>query len=90
MASRKGWGALLYRADYYTGDQDYTDQPIDEWEAYVAAIGGPEDECRIYASDESAVNALYHDPFYQRLEGYHAHWVLREQLVALEVIAEDF
>lgn len=89
-AARKGWGAMLYRADYYTGHHRYTEEPIDEWEAYAAAIGNPEDDCRIYGSDASAVNALYHDPFFQRRESFYAHLALREQLVALEVIAEDF
>lgn len=89
-AARKGWGAALYRADYYTGDHRYTEEPIDEWEAYAAAIGRPDDDCRIYRSDESALNALYHDPFFQKRENFYAQLALRDQLVALEVIAEDF
>ncbi len=89
-AAQKGWGAALYRADYYTGDHRYTENPIDEWDAYAAAIGNPEDDCRIYGSDASAVHALYHDPFFQQRESFYAQLALREQLVALEVIAEDF
>ena len=89
-ATRHGWGAALYRADYFNGDTRYTDEPIDEWEAYAAAIGHPEDDCRIYGSDESAVHALYYDPFYQERERFYAQLALREQLIALEVIAEDF
>lgn len=89
-AARKGWGAAVYRADYFTGGPRYTVEPIDEWEAYAAAIGQPDDDCRIYGSDESAVNALYHDPFFQKRESFYAQLALRDQLIALEVIAEDF
>jgi hypothetical protein len=43
----------------------------------------------VYPDDETALDALYRDPLYHGRDGFYAHMALREQLIALEVLADD-
>ena len=43
----------------------------------------------MYPHDETALDALYRDPLYQGRAGFYAHMALQEQLIALEVPADD-
>lgn len=89
LAERHGWEAELYRADYLLGPGEYQTEPVTEFEACVAAVAHDLRACRIYLSDESASSALYRDPLYDVRDGFDAHMALREQLIAMEVIADD-
>lgn len=89
LAEGHGWDTVLYRADYLLGDGVYQAEPISEFDACVAAIAHDLRACRVYLSDGAATAALYRDPLYDGREGFHAHMALREQLIALEVIADD-
>ena len=56
---------------------------------HLAALAGPLQSCRLHPDDETALEALYGDPLYQGREGFYRHMALREQLIALEVLADD-
>ncbi|HET7866333.1 MAG TPA: hypothetical protein VFL86_18190 [Burkholderiaceae bacterium] len=89
LALAHGWDTALYRADHLRAPGSYGPEPVTEAEAAAAALRarGP---CRIYwteaeatAAFEQADDPLWHGP------GWRARWALREQLVALDVLAED-
>jgi hypothetical protein len=90
LAERYGWDTILYRADYLLGEGVYQAEPASELDACVAAIAHGLRACRVYLSDGAAMAALYRDPLYDGREGFHAHMALREQLIALEVISDDW
>jgi hypothetical protein len=89
LGETHGWDKTLYRADYLLGDGVYDAEPFSEFEACVAAIAAGLNLCRVYMSDGAATAALYGDPLYSADDGFHAHMALREQLIAMEVIADD-
>jgi len=89
LAAEHGWDAPLYRADYLFGIGDYRDRPVSELDAASAALAarGP---CRVWA-DEAQASAAFErtgDPAWQGA-GWRARMALREQLIALEVLADD-
>jgi hypothetical protein len=90
LAINHGWDTSLYRADHLLGPGVYQTQPVSEFDACIAALGSDLQACRVYLSDNAATAALYSDPVYDVREGFHAHMALREQLIALEVIADDY
>jgi len=89
LAAQHGWEAKLYRADHLLPPGSYRAEPVSEAEAAEAALRarGP---CRIYWSEAEATAAFERrdDPAWQG-SGWRAHQGLREQLVALEVLADD-
>lgn len=89
LAEQHGWDTPLYRADYLLEPGIWEAEPVEALEAYAAAAAEGLESCRIYLSDGAAETALYKDPLYQGREGFYAHIALREQLIALEVIADD-
>jgi hypothetical protein len=89
LAAQYGWDTPLFRADYLLGAGVQQAEPISELDAYVAAIAEDLKSCRVYLSDQAAMNALYADPLYDGREGFYAHMALREQLIALEVISDE-
>lgn len=89
LADTHGWDTPLYRADDLPGEGVNRTETVSEFDACVAAIAAGLKACRVYLSDQAATAALYQDPLYDGLEGFHAHMALREQLIALEVIADD-
>lgn len=89
LAASHGWDTVLYRADSLLGEGVYQAEPVSEFDACAAAIAGDLRDCRVYLSDQAAITALYSDPLYDGREGFPAHMALREQLIALDVIADD-
>jgi len=89
LAQSHGWDTVLYRADYLLGEGVYQAEPVSEFDACVAAVADELRACRVYLSDQAATTALYTDPLYDGREGFHAHMALRNQLIALDVIADD-
>ena len=89
LAAQHGWDAPLYRADALLETGSYQAEAISELQACVAALVDPLQTCRLYPDDATALEALYRDPLYQGREGFYAHMALREQLIALEVLADD-
>lgn len=89
LVSRYGWDRPLYRADALLEPGLYQPEPVSALHAHLAALAAPLRSCRLHPDDESALAALYGDPLYQDREGFYRHMALREQLIALEVLADD-
>jgi hypothetical protein len=89
LAAAHGWDARLYRADYLCEPGSYRVEPVGEAEAAAAALAA-RGACRFYWN-ESAATAAYErsgHPDWQGA-GWRARHALREQLLALEVLADD-
>lgn len=84
-----GWDAPLYRADHVFGQGVVQAEPVDEFDASVAALAQYLKTCRVHLSDEQAIAALQRDPLYDPQQGFYAHMALREQLIATEAMEED-
>lgn len=89
LAEQHGWDTVLYRADYLIGPAVYQAEAVSELDACITALAAGLKLCRIYASDTAAVNALYNDPIFDPNNEFYNHMVLREQLIAMEVISDD-
>ena len=89
LADEYGWDTKIYRADFMFEQGQYQTEPVSELRACVAAIASSKD-FRIYPDDDTAADALDSDLFFKSREGFNAGLKLREQLVSMEVIAEDF
>ena len=89
LADEYGWDTPLYRADYLLAPGLYQAEEASEFVAHVAAIAQPLKTCRVFVDEEQAMDALLNDPLFVGREGFYAHMVLRDQLIALEVLADD-
>ncbi len=89
LAAQHDWDTPLYRADALLEPGHYQREPVSLLHAHLAALAAPLQRCRVHPNDESALEALHGDPVYQGREGFYAHMALREQLIALEVLADD-
>jgi len=89
LARIHGWDALLYRADPVLGQGALQAEPVDAFDACVAALAQDLKTCRVHLSDEQAIAALQRDPLYDPDEGFYAHMALREQLIAMDAMEED-
>jgi hypothetical protein len=89
LAEQHGWDTALYRADALLGHSSWQAEPVSELRASIAALVDTLQTCRLYPDDDIALDALYRDPLYQGRDGFYAHMALRDQLIALEVLADD-
>lgn len=84
-----GWDTTLYRADYLLGRGVCQREPVVRREAVAAALAA-RGECIVYWNDRDAVGASEGaDPRIAGEARWHARRALYEQLVALEVLADD-
>ena len=89
LAHIHGWDAPLYRADQILGQGVLQAEPVDAFDACVAALAHDLQACRVHLSDEQAIAALQRDPLYDPDGGFYAHMALREQLIAMDAMEED-
>ena len=89
LANTHGWDAPLTRADHVLGQGVLQAEPVDAFDACVAALAHDLKTCRVHLSDEQAIAALQRDPLYDPDEGFYAHMALREQLIAMDAMEED-
>jgi len=89
LAEARGWDAVLYRADHLREPGSYSAEPVSAAKAAEAALRARGD-CRIYWTEAEATAAFERsgEPAWQGA-GWRARSALREQLVALEVLADD-
>lgn len=88
LGRQHGWDDLLYRADYLKGRGCYDAEPVDERAACAAALQA-RGNCRIYWTDAAAVAAVEgQDAILAERQHWRARVALREQLLALDVIAD--
>jgi hypothetical protein len=64
-------------------------EPLDEFDASVAALARDLKACRVFLDDEDAIAALQRDPLLDPNREFYAHMALREQLIAMEAMEED-
>jgi hypothetical protein len=99
LAKEFGWDTPLYRADYLLERGAYQPEAVSIEAACEAALkkrvtaepaDGALKDLRIYWSDPQAVLATEGaEPMFQAQGGWRALHVLREQLLSLEVLAEN-
>jgi hypothetical protein len=89
LARDHGWDTPLYRADHLLPPGTYQVDAVSEAVAAAAALQA-RGTCRIYWTESEATAAFERaaDPVWQG-SGWRARWALRDQLVALEVLADD-
>ena len=89
LAHIHGWDAPLTRADHVLGQGVLQAEPVDAFDACVAALAHELKDYRVHLSDELAIGALQSDPIYDKYDGFYAHMALREQLVAMDALEDD-
>jgi hypothetical protein len=89
LGEQHGWDRPLYRADHLLPIGTYAAQAVTEGQAAAAALRA-RGECRIYWSESEATAAFERaDDAAWQGAGWRARWALRDQLVALDVLADD-
>lgn len=90
LADAHGWDTPLYRADHLLGPGHFRPEPISPLEAGSAALGVRGSQWRIYTDEQMAMAAADQpDPLFDAPGGWRARWALREQLIAVEAIADE-
>jgi hypothetical protein len=89
LARVHGWDAPVYRADPVLGQGVLQAEPVDAFDASVAALARDLQTCRVHLSDAQAIAALQRDPLYDPKDGFYAHMALRQQLIAMDAMEED-
>ncbi len=90
LGVESGWDTPLFRADYLQEPGLYVPERtrlIDACRAALRARGG---EWRFYEGEQHALIAVDKpDALYDRAGGWRARWALRQQLIAVEALADD-
>jgi hypothetical protein len=90
LGDAHGWDTVLYRADHLLGAGQFRTQPVSVLDAGLAALMQRGGQCRVYGHEDVAMAALGRpDALYDAPGGWHARWALREQLIAVEALADD-
>jgi len=90
LGEQFGWDSTLYRADHLLGRGVLSAEPVDERDALLAALNARPGESRIYWSDQDAVLATEGaDDWLCAKERWRARHALHQQLLALEVLADN-
>lgn len=90
LGRASGWDTLLFRADYLQTPGLYASEPtrlVDACRAALKARGG---DWRFYEGEQHALIAVDRpDALFDRPGGWRARWALRQQLIAVEALADD-
>ena len=90
LAAQSGWDTLLYRADYLQEPGLYAPQPVRLVDACRAALRQRGGQWRFYEGEQHALMAVdAPDTLYDQPGGWRARWSLRQQLIAVEALADD-
>lgn len=90
LGDTHGWDTRLYRADHLLGRGVFQVQPVGMREALTAALAARGGERCIYWSEVDALRAFEGaDPRLMGPARWRARRALHEQLVALDVLADD-
>jgi hypothetical protein len=90
LGDEHGWDTPLYRADHLLGRGVFATEPVKERDALSAALAARSGLSCIYWSDRDAIGAFEGaDPRIAGKEFWWARRALYEQLVGLEVLADD-
>lgn len=90
LADLHGWDLPLYRADHLLGLGQLRPEPVTPLDAGLAALQARGGQWRVYGHEDVALAAVdAPDALYDAPGGWRARWALREQLIAVEVLADD-
>lgn len=90
LGDKHGWDTPLYRADHLLGRGVFRTEPVGEREALAAALAARGGASYIYWNEREAVGAFEgRDPRIAGKALWRARRAIYEQLVALEVLADD-
>lgn len=90
LADDHGWDTPLYRADHLLGNGHFRAEPVSVLDAGMAALTQRGGQWRIYGNEQVAMAAIDRpDPLFDAPGGWRARWALREQLIAVEALADD-
>lgn len=90
LGEAHGWDTPLFRADHLLGRGVLRAEPVSAREALAAALAARGEGCCIYWSDLEALRAFEGgDPRIAGAAQWRARRALQEQLVALDVLADD-
>jgi hypothetical protein len=85
-----GWDAPLFRADFLQERGLYAAAPIRVVDACRAALRARGGQWRFYEGEQHALVAVDKaDALYDQPGGWRARWALRQQLIAVEALADD-
>ena len=90
LGQRHGYDTPLYRADHLLGRGRLQPEPVSLRQALLAALAARPGRTTVYWSDEQALQALEGgDPALVGPAHWHARRALYQQLVALDVLADN-
>lgn len=90
LGAEFGWDTPLFRADYLQQPGLYAPEPVRLIDACRAALRARGGEWRFYEGEQHALVAVDKpDALYDRAGGWRARWALRQQLIAVEALADD-
>lgn len=90
MARAVGWDTPLYRADYLQTPGLYAPEPVAPADACRAALRARGGDWRFYDGEAQALDAVDRpDALFDRPGGWRARHALRQQLIAVEALADD-
>lgn len=91
LADAHGWDTPLYRADHLLGVGHFRAEPVSVLEAGLAALSRRGGQWRVYGNEQVAMAAVDQpDPLFDTPSGWRARWALREQLIAVEALADGY
>lgn len=88
LGERHGWDTPLYRADDVLGAGVLQTEPVDVVQACVVALQ-PLGHVHVYSDDAAAMAAFERGDAEFPSHGWRARWALRQQLIEMEVLADD-
>jgi len=90
LGAEFGWDTPLFRADYLQETGLYAPAPVRLIDACRAALRARGGEWRFYEGEQHALVAVDKpDALFDRAGGWRARWALRQQLIAVEALADD-
>lgn len=90
LGAEFGWDTPLFRADYLREPGLYAPEPVRLVDACRAALRARGGEWRFYEGEQHALIAVDRpDVLFDQAGGWRARWALRQQLVAVEALADD-
>lgn len=90
LGAEHGWDLPLFRADYLQPAGLYAPEPVRLVDACRAALRARGGQWRFYEGEPHALVAVDKpDELYDRPGGWRVRWALRQQLIAVEALADD-
>lgn len=90
LGDAEGWDTPLYRADHLQPAGLYVSSAIRCEDACYAALRARGGQWKFYENEPHALAAVDQpDPLYDAPGGWRARWALRQQLIAVEALADD-